>query len=195
MTRLGLCVLGGRAQRSSAALLTYCARDAVNVACRCRPQSPDWGSGSVSAVKLLFPPRFPSSSLWREVTARSPHPGSGDYSLSPGQSIQMNYLESYCVGGLSLFHTYIFISVRTVHICFVFRAKTQCRYTLLVRLLQLWPLGARSGSSCIPAACPSWCVCEHFLTTWPGKRVAVESAISLGSPCSFEWRTALETKI
>lgn len=158
-------------------------------------------------MKLLFPPRFPSSSLWREVTACSPHPGSGDYSLSPGQSIHVNYLESCCVGGLSLSHTYIFTSVRTVRVCFVFRAKARrrckCRCkrrckrrcALLLRLLQLWPLGARSGSSCVPAACPSWCVCERFLTAWPGKRVAVESAISPGSPCSFEWRTALETKI
>lgn len=146
-------------------------------------------------MKLLFPPRFPSSPLWREVTVCSPHPGSGDYSLSPGQSSLMNYLEFYCVGGLSLFHIYIFIPVWTVYICFVFGAKTRCSCTLLLRLFQLWPLGTRSGGSCIPAACPSWCVCEHFLTTWPGKRVAIESAISPGSPRSFEWRTALETKI
>ena len=82
----------------------------------------------------------------------------------------MNYLEFYRLGGLSLFHTSIFIPVWTVYICFVFRAKTQCSCTVLLRLFQLWPLGTRSGGSYIPAACPSWCVCEHFLTTWPRKR-------------------------
>lgn len=145
-------------------------------------------------MKLLFPPCFPSSPLWREVTASSPHPGSGDYALSAGQSIRINYLEFCCAGGSSPLHTYIFLPVWAV--CVLYFGLTLGAAVLCCSgcsgcghraLIQVAPVSLQPAP---PTPTPDHTVCVS--TSLEGSRGISRFS---RSPCSFDWRTALETKI
>ena len=180
----GCGVWGGKPERLRVIFITYIRVHSINKIYHCWywPWSP--GSSSVCQVSpLLLYVSLPYGTHWKKVTICSPHLRNGELRST---SLKAEYLhkslgillQRRCVSTLPFIYSIIYLNQCGLKdIYFILWVIIQYYFILLLKLFQLWPLGALSIGSCVPLIYPYQCklfsfkfcfvlLFEHFLTFW-----------------------------